>query len=59
MLISFGDYTNGEIVIENKIYNAFENPICFNPNQKLYRFAKLNKWKVVVERKDVMYDIAG
>ena len=34
-----------------------ENPICFNPNQKLYRYAKLNKWKVVVERKDVIYDM--
>ena len=34
-----------------------ENPICFNPNAKLYRYAKLNGWKVVVERKDVVYEI--
>ncbi len=34
-----------------------ENPICFNPNAKLYRYAKLNKWKIVVERKDVIYEI--
>lgn len=34
-----------------------ENPICFNPNQKLYRHAKINEWKVVVERKDVIYQI--
>lgn len=32
-------------------------PICFNPNQKLYRTAKRLKWKVVVERKDVIYDL--
>ena len=32
-------------------------PICFNPNAKLYRVAKRLKWNVVVERKDVIYDI--
>ncbi len=34
-----------------------DTPICFNPNQKLYRHAKLNAWKVVVERKDVVYQL--
>jgi|SRR3989344_2760986 len=34
-----------------------ESPVCFNPNQKLYRYAKLNKWKIVVERKDVVYEL--
>lgn len=32
-------------------------PICFNPNSKLYKFAKREKWKVVVERKDVIYEL--
>lgn len=32
-----------------------ERPICFNPNKKLYLQAKKAKWKVVVERKDVIY----
>lgn len=32
-------------------------PICFNPNMKLYRHAKRMRWKVVVERKDVVYDL--
>lgn len=32
-------------------------PICFNPNAKLYKFAKRMKWKVVVERKDVIYEL--
>ncbi|OGG58657.1 hypothetical protein A3C86_02840 [Candidatus Kaiserbacteria bacterium RIFCSPHIGHO2_02_FULL_49_16] len=32
-------------------------PICFNPNQKLYRYAKRMGWKVVVERKDVVYEM--
>lgn len=34
-----------------------EHPICFNPNALLYRHAKINSWRVVVERKDVIYDI--
>lgn len=32
-----------------------EKPICFNPNSKLYQHAKLAKWEIVVERKDVIY----
>ena len=32
-------------------------PICFNPNAKLYRYAKRMKWDVVVERKDVIYEL--
>lgn len=32
-------------------------PICFNPNAALYRYAKRMKWKVVVERKDVVYEL--
>jgi len=34
-----------------------ENPICFNPNAKLYARAKKSGWKVVVERKDVIYEV--
>jgi len=32
-------------------------PICFNPNQKLYKYAKRAGWKIVVERKDVVYHL--
>jgi len=32
-----------------------EKPICFNPNQKLYQYAKRADWKIIVERKDVIY----
>jgi HAD superfamily hydrolase (TIGR01490 family) len=32
-----------------------ENPICFNPNKKLYQYAKRLGWKIIVERKDVIY----
>lgn len=34
-----------------------EKPICFNPDEKLYKYAKRNKWKIVVERKNVIYEL--
>lgn len=32
-----------------------DHPVCFNPNQKLFRYARRAGWMVVVERKDVIY----
>ncbi|HMA78847.1 MAG TPA: HAD-IB family phosphatase [Candidatus Paceibacterota bacterium] len=32
-------------------------PICFNPNNTLFQHAKRMGWKVVVERKDVIYEL--
>jgi len=34
-----------------------DKAICFNPNAKLYAHAKKRKWKVVLERKDVIYEL--
>lgn len=34
-------------------------PICFNPNKKLYVYAKREGWEVVVERKDVVYTMSN
>ncbi len=34
-----------------------EYPICFNPNKKLYDYAKRRGWEIVVERKDVVYKL--
>lgn len=34
-----------------------EKPICFNPNQKLYQYAKRRGWQIIIERKDVVYKI--
>jgi HAD superfamily hydrolase (TIGR01490 family) len=34
-----------------------DRPICFNPNGKLYKYAKRAGWEIVVERKDVVYKI--
>ncbi len=45
---SEGDYAFLELV---------EKPICFNPNKILYKHAKRNGWKIIVERKNVIYNI--
>ena len=36
---------------------AVERPIAFNPNQALYTHAKRRGWPVIVERKDVIYEL--
>lgn len=50
--IGVGD-TEGDI----PLLESVEEPICFNPNNKLYAHAKRMGWKVVVERKDVIYEL--
>jgi len=34
-----------------------EKPICFNPNKKLFQYAKKRGWQIVIERKDMIYYI--
>ena len=34
-----------------------DQPICFNPNQALYKYARRVGWTVVIERKDVIHRI--
>jgi HAD superfamily hydrolase (TIGR01490 family) len=50
--VAIGD-TDGDI----SLLEAVTHPICFNPNQILFTHAKRNNWKIVVERKDVIYEL--
>ena len=34
-----------------------DEPICFNPNSVLHRHARRSGWRIVVERKDVVYEL--
>ena len=52
-----GSFAVGDTEGDIPMLELVENPICFNPNATLYRIAKINKWKVVVERKDVIYEL--
>ncbi len=38
--------------------SMMDHPIAFNPNHLLYAHAKRKKWNIVVERKDVIYEIS-
>lgn len=50
--VGVGD-TDGDV----SFLEMVDNPICFNPNKKLFKHAKRLGWKIVVERKDVVYEI--
>lgn len=50
--IAVGD-TDGDI----PLLESVETAICFNPNETLYKYAKRMNWKIVVERKDVIYHL--
>ncbi len=50
--VGVGD-TEGDI----SLLESVEQPICFNPNKKLYEYAKGKGWEIVVERKDVIYEL--
>ncbi|MFM2374476.1 MAG: hypothetical protein RLZZ234_471 [Candidatus Parcubacteria bacterium] len=50
--IAVGD-TEGDI----PLLELVGTPLCFNPNQTLYAHARRMGWKIVVERKDVVYEL--
>ena len=50
--VAVGD-TEGDI----GLLGSVNQPICFNPNQALLTHAKRLGWKIVVERKDVIYHL--
>lgn len=52
-----GSIAVGDTESDIPMLSLVEEPIVFNPNKKLYRYAKKKGWKVVVERKDVVYEL--
>lgn len=50
--LGIGDST-GDITMLEKV----ENPIAFNPDHKLFEHAKKSGWKIVIERKNVVYEL--
>ncbi len=47
----------GDSEVDIAFLKMVENPICFNPNKKLYIYARRAGWDIAVERKDVVYKI--
>jgi len=50
-------YGVGDTDSDIPMLSIVDNPIAFNPNQKLYDHAMKKKWKIVVERKNVTYEL--
>lgn len=52
-----GSVAVGDTESDVSMLKLVEQPIAFNPNRALYRHAKQHGWPVVVERKDVIYEL--
>lgn len=53
-----GSYAVGDTSSDAPMLAIVQNAIAFNPDKKLYKLALENNWKVVVERKNVVYEFA-
>jgi HAD superfamily hydrolase (TIGR01490 family) len=52
-----GSYGVGDTDGDITMLAAVENPIAFNPSRELYEYAREQGWKIVVERKNVIYEL--
>ncbi|NTV40907.1 MAG: HAD-IB family phosphatase [Candidatus Moranbacteria bacterium] len=50
-------YGMGDTESDVSFLTLVENPIAFNPNDNLKKIAQQAGWRIVVEKKDVIYDI--
>lgn len=52
-----GSVAVGDSFSDVAMLELVENPIAFNPEANLYNHAKEEGWKIVVERKNVVYEL--
>jgi HAD superfamily hydrolase (TIGR01490 family) len=52
-----GSYAIGDSLGDAKMMDLVENPIAFNPEKKLFDYAKSRGWKIVIERKNMVYEL--
>jgi HAD superfamily hydrolase (TIGR01490 family) len=52
-----GSYGVGDTQSDISLLKLVEHPIAFNPNQNLKKVAEQESWEVVVEKKDVIYEV--
>lgn len=51
-------YGMGDTESDVSLLESVANPIAFNPNENLKAVAQKNGWRIVVEKKDVIYEIS-
>lgn len=52
-----GSIAVGDSLSDAPMLAVVENPIAFNPDKRLFDKAKQNGWKIVIERKNVIYNL--
>lgn len=52
-----GSIAVGDSLSDAAMLRLVEQPIAFNPNDLLFEVAKENGWKVVIERKNMIYEL--
>lgn len=52
-----GSFGVGDTESDASFLKIVENPIAFNPNDNLKKIAEQEGWRIVVEKKDVIYEI--
>lgn len=52
-----GSYGIGDTESDAPFLEIVEHPVAFNPNENLRQIAQDKGWRIVVEKKDVIYDI--
>ena len=52
-----GSVAIGDTHRDISILSVVEQPIAFNPNRQLFEHAKQHGWKVVIERKNMWYEL--
>ncbi len=53
-----GSIAVGDTHSDIPMLEMVERAICFNPSSELYKQAQIRGWEVVVERKDVVYNLS-
>ena len=57
-LVIADSYGIGDTESDVPVLEIVENPIAFNPNYNLKEAAEKRGWKIIVEKKDVIYDLS-
>jgi HAD superfamily hydrolase (TIGR01490 family) len=52
-----GSIAVGDSLGDTKMMDIVENPIAFNPERRLFDYAVKKGWKIVVERKNMFYEL--
>lgn len=56
-LTTEGSYAVGDSTSDAPMLAMVEHPIAFNPDKKFFAVAQANKWDIVIERKNMAYQL--